>query len=289
MQRDPNLPIGTEIKNRVGIYFDYNAPIVTNYAVNTLYDAPDEIIPVEIEWTTSDVTCIENNNGNIELSIESGTPPYSYAWSNGSTAQNQYDLAPGNYSVTVSDSLQQSASAQIEVGENRVHPAPVLGEITGPLSVLANNSYSYEVEHSSGSSYTWIVQGGELINAANNVAEIMWFEGPQGELEITEKDLNGCMGNTEQTITINTVGIIENSMKGLSVYPNPSDGLLNVSLPNLEGEVSIQLFDVQGQLVLHHSTNDNQTSLNIAHLDAGVYLLSIKHDGESAMLRLIVN
>lgn len=32
----PNLPVGTVIKNKVGIYFDYNEPVITNYAVNTL-------------------------------------------------------------------------------------------------------------------------------------------------------------------------------------------------------------------------------------------------------------
>lgn len=32
----PNLPVGTVIKNKVGIYFDFNAPIITNYAINTL-------------------------------------------------------------------------------------------------------------------------------------------------------------------------------------------------------------------------------------------------------------
>lgn len=32
----PNLPIGTEIKNDAGIYFDFNAPIITNEVVNTI-------------------------------------------------------------------------------------------------------------------------------------------------------------------------------------------------------------------------------------------------------------
>jgi len=32
----PNLPYGTQIKNKAGIYFDYNAPVVTNQVLNTL-------------------------------------------------------------------------------------------------------------------------------------------------------------------------------------------------------------------------------------------------------------
>ncbi|KAA5534500.1 T9SS type A sorting domain-containing protein [Taibaiella lutea] len=32
----PNLPYGTEIKNKAGIYFDYNEPVITNGVLNTL-------------------------------------------------------------------------------------------------------------------------------------------------------------------------------------------------------------------------------------------------------------
>jgi hypothetical protein len=34
----PNLPVGTQIKNIGYIYFDYNAPVLTNYAISTLYE-----------------------------------------------------------------------------------------------------------------------------------------------------------------------------------------------------------------------------------------------------------
>ena len=32
----PGLPVGTTIKNRSSIYFDYNAPVLTNYTLNTI-------------------------------------------------------------------------------------------------------------------------------------------------------------------------------------------------------------------------------------------------------------
>lgn len=34
----PNLPLGTQFTNNASIYFDFNAPVVTNTTVNTLYD-----------------------------------------------------------------------------------------------------------------------------------------------------------------------------------------------------------------------------------------------------------
>ena len=36
IQRQPNLPVGTVIRNRAGIYFDYNAPVITNWVESVL-------------------------------------------------------------------------------------------------------------------------------------------------------------------------------------------------------------------------------------------------------------
>lgn len=38
IERDPNLPIGTAIENRAGIYFDFNLPVMTNYSVATIWN-----------------------------------------------------------------------------------------------------------------------------------------------------------------------------------------------------------------------------------------------------------
>ena len=49
------------------------------------------------------VTCHGLDNGAIELTVTGGTTPYSFNWSNGSTAEDLNGLAPGTYGVTVTD------------------------------------------------------------------------------------------------------------------------------------------------------------------------------------------
>ncbi|MEZ4756887.1 MAG: hypothetical protein R2817_08680 [Flavobacteriales bacterium] len=52
-------------------------------------------------------------NGKLRANVTGGTPPYTYAWSNGSTQQIPTMLSSGTYSVVVTDSQGEQGSASI--------------------------------------------------------------------------------------------------------------------------------------------------------------------------------
>lgn len=94
-----------------------------NYGVSEPSDVSIALLP-----TAS--SCTNSNNGTIDMTISGGTYPYySYAWSNGSFTEDLIDLAPGNYSVVVTDlnGCQETAFASL------VDPTPL--------------SISYSVQH----------------------------------------------------------------------------------------------------------------------------------------------
>ena len=51
----------------------------------------------------TDIPCFGQNNGTAYISVMSGIGPYVYIWSNGGTTAEITNLAPGSYSVTVTD------------------------------------------------------------------------------------------------------------------------------------------------------------------------------------------
>lgn len=53
--------------------------------------------------TFSDVTCNGLNNGSASANVSGGTAPYTYSWSTGATTSSVSGLAPGNYSVVITD------------------------------------------------------------------------------------------------------------------------------------------------------------------------------------------
>lgn len=61
---------------------------------------PDSI---QISYTIEEVSCIDQTDASIYVTPFGGTAPYSYSWSDGTTNQNATDLAPGFYTLTITD------------------------------------------------------------------------------------------------------------------------------------------------------------------------------------------
>jgi len=58
---------------------------------------------LKLATTKVNVLCNGAATGSIDLSLEGGTMPYAYSWSNGATTQDISNLAAGIYTVTVTD------------------------------------------------------------------------------------------------------------------------------------------------------------------------------------------
>lgn len=85
-------------------------------------------------------------------------------------------------------------------------------------------------------------------------------------------------------VTVDFAGVIENEDVKVSVYPNPSNGVLNIvtNANNYE----YQVINCVGQIVLSGNA-DGRTSLNVSELN-GVYFLRIVADGEVIVRKVTV-
>ena len=73
--------------------------------------------PLSVDVVATDVSCPGDEDGSIQATPSGGTPPYTYAWSNGATTASQSGLMPGTYVVTVTDAAGCEATGQGTVSE----------------------------------------------------------------------------------------------------------------------------------------------------------------------------
>ncbi len=93
-------------ENLVGLCVG-NYPVLITDAygcVSTTTVVVSQPLPVMIDqFTIFNTTCTGCNDGSINIDAGGGTAPYSYYWSDGSTAQNRLHLSAGNYVVCIID------------------------------------------------------------------------------------------------------------------------------------------------------------------------------------------
>jgi hypothetical protein len=167
-----------------------------------------------IAVNSTNESCAGSNDGTASVNINAGgTAPFSYNWSNGQSSANIFDLAPGTYSVTVTD-----ANNCQKIGQTTVSPGANLSVNTNGtnLSCFGSNDGSATANVASGNtpfSYSWSNGGNaQTINGLS-----------AGTYTVTVTDNLGCTGTS-------SISISQPSSINLSVSKNdPTCGLNNGS------------------------------------------------------------
>lgn len=84
--------------------------------------------------------------------------------------------------------------------------------------------------------------------------------------------------------TTNTVGILENEILDLKVFPNPSNGIVNIKTN--EDITSIKLHNLLGALVAEYK---NTTAINVSQYMSGIYFLEINTLNNKQIVKLKID
>jgi subtilisin family serine protease len=100
-------------------------------------------------------------------------------------------------------------------------------------------------------------------------------------------DVHGCISTATSTVTVYTsAGIDENLEDGITIYPNPTNHLLNVEAP---GMTNAQIISLDGKLIMAAQSNDFFT-FDVTGLKSSMYLLEMKfQNGQSIVKRFMVD
>ncbi|MBS1636544.1 MAG: gliding motility-associated C-terminal domain-containing protein [Bacteroidetes bacterium] len=202
----------------------------------------------------SSSTCFGNCNGSIALSPTGGNGGYVYSWSDGTTGSSISNLCPGSYSVTITDALNCTFTANYNL--------PSLITITSNTfatnnACFGNCSGSLLATNVAGGlppyTYQWTDPLGQTTVQANNLCN--------GTYSVTITDANGCFNTTPGDITSPS-----------QIAPNPS--VTNPSCGLCNGSATLTPSGGNGGAYTVVWSN-TQTGNTVSGLCAGVYAVQL--------------
>ena len=163
--------------------------------------------------TQTNVSCNGGTNGSATVSATGGTGAYTYSWSpTGGTAATATGLAPGTYTVTVTDANSCQTTATVTITEPNA-----LSATTSQINVSCNGqsdaSATVNVIGGTGTyTYAWAPTGGNAATATGLSA---------GTYTVTITDDNSC--TLTETVTITTIPDVTAPVPDVTNLPNISN------------------------------------------------------------------
>ena len=130
-------------------------------------------------------------------------------------------------------------------------------------------------------SFQWFLEGVALSQATNQT-----FPATQtGNYSVMITDANGCTGKSS-VFNVSNLGINSNSYnKEITIYPNPTKGLITVSLVENTPVDKIEIVDILGKIVSVKTENTSQ--IDISEMANGIYLFKL-YSGENVSINKII-
>ncbi len=172
-----------------------------------------------------------------------------------------------------------------------------------PVGSFVSNFVTVDADTADTHTYSFIAGVGDTNNADFTISGDSLLTNSVFDYETKEvyhirvkvEDQKG--GTLEETLVVyigneNEIGIAENYLKGIEIYPNPvADQLTIVNGNTLRGKVKMVMFSMNGQLVMSDEKQADATIiLDVSTLPTGEYILHISDEnGEKRQARVMVN
>ena len=243
--------------------------------INNIEITEPDLLEFDTIWSTPTTCHNYGDDGEATAVGSGGTAPLQYLWSNGEATQTTTNtLNTGQHYCIITDDNDCTDTAYVSVISN---PVPFYIGISYDTAVTV-----LSVDTSTGGipvSFEWnTAETNQNITPLNN--GIYWALGT---------DANGCVSDTAFYTVTNFVTSISDITNLFKIYPNPTNGLINVySKENIE---TIEVFNNLGDLI--YSKNNTQHSQELYQLDisgnaSGIYMIRLKVNNQIVNHKIIL-
>jgi hypothetical protein len=207
---------------------------------------------ISLSSVVTNATCNGNSNGQVNLTVIGGTAGFTYAWSNSSSSEDLSGLTAGNYSVTVTDANNCTATAALTVTEPA---ALLLNTLITNVDCKGNTTGGADLSVSGGTaSYSYSWNNGAISQDLSSLAA--------GTYSVTVTDANSCISTTTVTVT--------EPASALAVTSSEVNNLCNGAAAG-----SIDLSVTGGTAAYSYAWSNSATSEDLNALAAGTYSVTV--------------
>jgi len=181
----------------------------------------------------------------------------------------------GNNEVSAVININLSASPAVDLGDDLSLPR------TAPYTLDAGEGFASYLWHDGSTAQTFTINP-ELYSEVDEI--ICW-------VEVTNES---CTKRDSLTVAFWHVGIEEvNGFARVQLIPNPSNGKFQIIVSELKSkQIEIAIRNLQGQIIEHEVFNTTEKlfakNFNFEKLQKGVYLVEVKTDGKTKVLKMII-
>ncbi len=220
-------------------------------------------------------TSLCNNQSVVLGDINSNSQ---WNWSTGATT-NTITLTGADADTIAVERISQCGTAQDTLIITNI-PDPIAGFTWNGVYITGVfNSTSTEAD-----SYLWDFGDGSTSTDENPTHVFPW----QGDYIVTLTVTSDCGTSVfTDTVSLLTVSIEENEAFEYKLFPNPTNGEVNISFAQTISDGQIQVIDATGRILQTRAITNNMMILNLASYENGFYFVKIQANGETRTEKVV--
>ncbi len=146
---------------------------------------------------------------------------------------------------------------------------------------------SFSVVASDASSYQWKKNGSNISGASSSTYQITSVtESDAGTYACVVSNDCGNVTSNNAVLTVNATSSISSNISDIEIYPNPSNGIINIEANE---EILIKIYSLSGIKVYEQTVNQKSRTIDLSNLSNGVYFLNSNYKNTIINKKIIIN
>ncbi|MBW7867396.1 MAG: T9SS type A sorting domain-containing protein [Brumimicrobium sp.] len=233
------------------------------YKINVLDDDSDNW------WGTADDNCVDNAENDYPV------PIYLPSVSSVGAVTQTGNAGGLSFTYNINKYVEdKGATATIKVYANPA--APIIDDSNAPTSISTDDL---------GYVYHWNTDGVRVFKYRGT--EINPHE--TGNYTVTAVDNHGCY-STSDYVFLDYTGLAEENINTFTMYPNPTDAMVNIQFSEVVNQGVIYVVDLSGRIVMQENIQAaSNISLDVTTLRSGMYnVILTDSNGKASFEKLII-